>query len=364
MSSKLSELEFDFLVSARRELPDLEKQVRFINAKNSKSKSDFKMLDYYFKINEVLMNIILENKEKEQFNTDETTLLEVEAEIGSNAPESNENFSNKTETVSRTDLFAPFYTVVEQANEALTGYKTFQRVGNNKQLHGSIIEDILKDMINAKSCFSHKGASLSLSKTDPLKDIIVKDKSGIVKYLQVKNYGEKSIKYKLIPEIKSGRYKGAELIGSRYTAKRYNELRSDDMPPMINSGISRNKTLIISKKIRGVIPSVNELKKVAMGSGIKVFIFSAAISSLVHFRELKNGKVSIVRFFSRVAKESVCSAVSVGAAAIGCALITPALISAPVIAGTLALPLAAGIAASCIIATVSQWIWGKLFAWI
>lgn len=260
-------------------------------------------------------------------------------------------------------------------NAARNGYEgkvihaSLKRAGRNKNLHGYIHENLIKDRINLNPGNTVKGVKAYLTKNPNAKtvDIVVKEGKKVVGRIQAKDTAQSL--GKTVKQIQNGQYRSARVLGTKETAAKLvpKLARKGITKPVSSSGISSETTKTLASRagangLKGLHKACGVAAKSAAKTGAVV---SGGIALAKGVYDLAKGRREWDEVAVDVAKETAGGAISAAgasaAATAGGAVLASALASAGVASAGAALATAA---APVVIAVGVGWgikaLWDKL----
>lgn len=261
-------------------------------------------------------------------------------------------------------------------NAARNGYEgkvihaSLQRAGRNKNLHGHIHENLIKDRINLNPGNAVKGVKASLTRNPNAKtvDIVVKQGKKVVGRIQAKDTAQSL--GKTVKQIQGGQYRSAHILGTEETAKKIApKLAGKGISKQVHSsGISSKTTKALATKAgatgsQGLAKACGVAAKGAAKSGA---IVCGGIAVAKGAYDLATGKRELGEVALDVAKETSGGALSAAgasaAATAGGAVVASALASAGIVGAGAAI---ATVAAPVVIAVGVGWgikaLWDELW---
>ena len=163
---------------------------------------------------------------------------------------------------------------VEGAKELYEGSVVYRMAGRagaaGKGAKGIAFETIYSDMKNFANATKDKVTGFTKNSTATQVDLVTKDGAGkVVERIQCKDTPSPSGIKDTISKVKSGKYDGAQLVGTKETAEAYAEeaAKNGVKKTMENSGVSTETTKRIANKALGVMPSAKEICNTAANGG-------------------------------------------------------------------------------------------------
>lgn len=264
---------------------------------------------------------------------------------------------------------------IREIIEGEIGKEAFARAGKCPQIKGIIHEVIKKDAYNAnpKRLFDGTKAVLSKSTTAVRDDILIKKGTKIVGRMQLKDTS-KSIP-QTIKQVKSGHYRGTQLMGTNETVAAYEKAVSaaakkgtQITQKMKSSGISSSDTSRIAVKTIGASAgkvSARMVGKAAASSGAVGAAVSSGIEVCTSGSKYYKGEITGKEFAENVAKETVGGGLAAAAGSAAATLVASG--TATILAATsvpVIIPAAAGFAAAIAVGGIVKkgWDFGCDFA--
>lgn len=255
--------------------------------------------------------------------------------------------------------------LAREAAEVKVGLEAANRAGRCKNLKGIVHETIYKDMKNMtpNNIVNNCKTSFSKSSTAVRDDLITKNAANkVVERMQLKDTPA-SIS-KTINQVKNGHYKGTNLMGTKETAKAFNDATKNNpaiTQKMTSTGISSKDTARIATKTIGSQAgklSASAVSKAAASSGAVGAAISGGIELVSSGIQLANGEIDGGEFALNVAKETVGGGLSAAGGTAAATVVAAG--TATALAATSAplwIPAAVGVGAAAAVGSAIKGIW-------
>lgn len=212
-------------------------------------------------------------------------------------------------TAGKTHVGGILASQAEHIYETSVGRRAVLRAGKNPNLKGHINEIVTCDRYNANPVNILKGrkAMLTKSPTAMRDDIVIMQKSQVVKRMQLKDT-PKGIG-KTIRQVESGHYKGTNLMGTKETTKIYAQKTANNpsvTQKMTSNHISSGSNERIAKKMLGggIRQSGKEIIKGGGKAGMAGAALSGGIEMAKGVNRVKKGEDTMRNVMKSTAKES------------------------------------------------------------
>lgn len=175
--------------------------------------------------------------------------------------------------------------IIRNAYEMKIGCEALKRVGRNKNIHGHIFEDLVRDKYNVNPVNILNGRSCQLTKslTAPMHDLVGSTR------IQCKD--TVAGMRKTIQQINSGHYSKTHIVGTTETAAKAVEKTKQVVH---DSGISSATTKRIAGKALGKMPTAGAVRSAAKAGGVAGAAVAAGIEAVCSIGDVISGEKDLV----------------------------------------------------------------------
>lgn len=194
------------------------------------------------------------------------------------------------------------------------------RAGANPQLKGHIHEILVKDAKNARNLLKGNGATTQLTKstTASTVDLVTVKGGKVIERIQAKDVTSQSGINKLVQQCTKGKYRSAQLVGSKETTQAFNKAaeRAGISKRMTSTKVSSKDSMALAQRAgaTGSGSLGSAMAQAAKTGGLAGAVVAGGVEAIKGCSDLINGNANAMEVAGRVTKASARGGIS-GAAA-------------------------------------------------
>lgn len=210
--------------------------------------------------------------------------------------------------------------VSKTAYEGTVIARAMERGGHNPMLKGHIHEVLVKDARNVRNLLTFNGASTELTKstTAGTVDLVTTKGGKVIERIQVKDVTSKAGIDKLVKQCADGKYRSAQLVGSKESAQAFNKAaqKAGISKRMTSTGVSSKSTTSLAQRAgaTGSGSLGSAVGQAAKAGGAAGAIIGGGVAAVKGCIDLMDGRADVVEVAGTVVKASAKGGLS-GAAA-------------------------------------------------